>query len=79
MSEKVSGIVKWFDAKKGFGFISREGEEDVFVHYSAIQSDGYRKLEDGQPVEFILTEGRKGLEASELTLISKENFTNKES
>ena len=68
MSEKVSGTVKWFDAKKGYGFITREGEKDVFVHYSAIQGDGYRKLEDGQTVEFTIVEGRKGLEASDLTL-----------
>ena len=68
MSDKVSGTVKWFDAKKGYGFITREGEKDVFVHYSAIQGDGYRKLEDGQPVEFTIVEGRKGLEASDLTL-----------
>ena len=68
MSERVSGTVKWFDAKKGYGFITREGEKDVFVHYSAIQGDGYRKLEDGQTVEFTIVEGRKGLEASDLTL-----------
>ena len=68
MSEKVSGTVKWFDAKKGYGFITREGEKDVFVHYSAIQGDGYRKLEDGQAVEFTIVEGRKGLEASDLTV-----------
>lgn len=68
MSDKVSGTVKWFDAKKGYGFITREGEKDVFVHYSAIQGDGYRKLEDGQTVEFTIVEGRKGLEASDLTL-----------
>jgi len=72
MSEKVSGTVKWFDAKKGYGFITREGEKDVFVHYSAIQGDGYRKLEDGQPVEFTIVEGRKGLEAGELTLAGVE-------
>jgi len=71
MSERVSGTVKWFDAKKGFGFITREGEKDVFVHYSAIQGDGYRKLEDGQAVEFVLVEGRKGMEASELTFASE--------
>jgi len=72
MSEKVSGTVKWFDAKKGYGFITREGEKDVFVHYSAIQGDGYRKLEDGQAVEFTIVEGRKGLEASDLTLAGSE-------
>lgn len=72
MSEKVTGTVKWFDAKKGYGFITREGEKDVFVHYSAIQGDGYRKLEDGQAVEFTIVEGRKGLEASDLTLAGSE-------
>lgn len=75
MSEKVSGTVKWFDAKKGYGFITREGEKDVFVHYSAIQGDGYRKLEDGQTVEFTIVEGRKGLEAGELTLAGTETET----
>ncbi len=71
MSERVTGTVKWFDIKKGFGFLTREGEKDVFVHYSAIQGDGYKKLEDGQAVEFALVEGPKGLEASELTVISE--------
>ena len=69
MSERVTGTVKWFDEKKGYGFITREGEKDVFVHYTAIKGDGYRKLEDGQTVEFTLVEGRKGLEASDLTLV----------
>lgn len=69
MSERVSGVVKWFDDKKGYGFLTREGEKDVFVHYSAIQGEGYRKLEDGQAVEFVLVEGKKGLEAAELVLI----------
>jgi CspA family cold shock protein len=71
MSERVTGTVKWFDVKKGFGFLTREGEKDVFVHYSAIQGDGYKKLEDGQPVEFVLVEGSKGLEASDLTVVSE--------
>lgn len=71
MSERVTGTVKWFDEKKGFGFITREGEKDVFVHYTAITGDGYRKLEDGQAVEFTLVEGRKGLEASDLTLVTE--------
>ena len=66
MSERVNGAVKWFDAKKGFGFITREGDTDVFVHHSTIQGDGYHKLEDGQLVEFLLLEGRKELDASEL-------------
>jgi cold shock protein len=77
MSEKVSGTVKWFDAKKGYGFITREGEKDVFVHYSAIQGDGYRKLEDGQTVEFTIVEGRKGLEASDLTVAGADKETEK--
>jgi CspA family cold shock protein len=68
MAEREEGTVKWFDAKKGFGFINRESGEDVFVHYSAIQSDGYRALEDGQKVEFEIVQGRKGLEASNLTI-----------
>ncbi len=71
MSERVTGNVKWFDSKKGFGFITRDEGNDVFVHYSAIQGDGYKQLEDGQPVEFVLVEGKKGLEASDLTLISE--------
>jgi CspA family cold shock protein len=71
MAERVTGNVKWFDAKKGFGFITREGEKDVFVHYSAIMGDGYRTLEDGQAVEFELVEGKKGLEASDLHVVEK--------
>lgn len=57
------GIVKWFNAEKGFGFISVEGEEDVFVHFSAINSEGYKTLEEGQAVEFEIVEGAKGLQA----------------
>jgi len=68
MSQREVGTIKWFDAKKGFGFISRENNEDVFVHYSAIQGDGYRVLADGQKVEFEVVKGRKGLEASNLTV-----------
>ena len=68
MSEREVGTIKWFDAKKGYGFINREDGEDVFVHYSAIQGDGYRVLEDGQKVEFEVIQGRKGLEASNLSV-----------
>jgi len=57
------GTVKWFNAAKGFGFISRQNGEDVFVHFSAIQSDGYRSLQDGQAVEFTVTKGKKGWQA----------------
>ena len=55
-----TGVVKWFNNEKGFGFISAEGEGDVFVHFSAIQCDGYKSLEEGQNVEFDVVEGAKG-------------------
>ena len=58
------GTVKWFNAEKGYGFISRESDEDVFVHFSAIQADGYRSLQEGQAVEFDITQGSKGLQAA---------------
>lgn len=61
------GTVKWFNAEKGFGFISVEGEEDVFVHFSAIVSDGYKTLEEGNPVEFEIIDGAKGPQASNVT------------
>jgi CspA family cold shock protein len=64
MSERVTGTVKWFNASKGYGFIEREGGPDVFVHFSAIQGDGYRSLEEGQRVEFTIEKGPKGLQAS---------------
>jgi cold shock protein len=59
----ATGTVKWFNAEKGFGFISREGEPDVFVHHSQIQMTGYRTLTEGQTVEFDVAPGRKGEEA----------------
>jgi len=68
MSERTVGTIKWFDAKKGFGFINMDEGDDVFVHYSAIQGNGFRALEDGQKVEFEIVQGRKGLEAANLTL-----------
>ena len=69
MAERVQGTVKWFNGTKGYGFLSREGDEDVFVHYSAIQSDGYRSLEEGQAVEFTVEQGPKGLQAADVVLI----------
>ena len=59
----TTGTVKWFNSEKGFGFIAREGGDDVFVHFSAIQGDGYRTLEEGQRVQFDVAPGRKGEEA----------------
>ena len=59
----TQGVVKWFNAEKGFGFIAVEGGADVFVHYSAIQSDGYRSLEENQKVDFEITQGPKGPQA----------------
>ena len=68
MSERISGVVKWFNAAKGYGFIGREGGEDVFVHYSAITMEGYRRLEQGQKVEFSIDDGPKGLQAVNVTV-----------
>jgi CspA family cold shock protein len=63
MAEKEQGTVKWFNASKGYGFIRRESGEDVFVHYSAIQGEGYRSLEEGARVSFEVRKGPKGLQA----------------
>jgi CspA family cold shock protein len=70
MSDRITGTVKWFNSSKGFGFISREGGDDVFVHFSAIQSDGYKSLEEGQKVEFAVTQGPKGPQAADVKVIS---------
>jgi len=64
---KEQGIVKWFNAAKGYGFIQRSTGEDVFVHYTAIQADGYRTLTEGQAVEFEVKKGPKGLQAENVT------------
>ena len=63
------GKVKWFNATKGFGFIEREDGSDIFVHYSAINSDGFRSLSEGQEVSFDVVEGDKGLQAANVTLV----------
>ncbi|KNB72118.1 cold shock domain-containing protein [Brevibacillus reuszeri] len=60
----MQGKVKWFNAEKGFGFIEREGGDDVFVHFSAIQTDGFRSLDEGQSVEFDIVEGDRGPQAA---------------
>ncbi|OWY60539.1 cold-shock protein [cyanobacterium TDX16] len=64
-----TGTVKWFSAEKGFGFIAREGEQDVFVHFSAIDMPGYKALEEGQTVEFEVTKGPKGDQAQQVRVI----------
>ncbi len=69
MSDRIQGTVKWFNGSKGYGFISREGGEDVFVHHSAIIAEGYRNLEEGQRVEFSVVQGPKGLQAASVTVI----------
>ena len=69
MSERETGTVKWFNGTKGFGFIEREGGEDVFVHFSAIQGDGFRNLEEGQKVEFNVEQGQKGLQATNVSVV----------
>jgi CspA family cold shock protein len=64
MNERVTGTVKWFNAAKGYGFLAREGGPDVFVHYSAIEAEGFRTLQEGQQVEFEIEQGPKGLQAA---------------
>ena len=63
----MTGTVKWFNAEKGFGFISREGGDDVFVHFSAIQGDGFKSLDEGQKVNFDVTKGPRGPQAENVT------------
>ncbi len=69
MSDRKEGTVKWFNSSKGFGFISQEGGDDVFVHFQSIVSDGYKTLDEGQRVEFSVTQGQKGLQASDVKII----------
>jgi len=70
MNERVTGTVKWFNAAKGYGFIERQGGPDVFVHFTAIQSDGFRSLQEGQQVEFSIENGPKGLQAANVTIVN---------
>ena len=63
------GRVKWFNERRGFGFIEREDGDDLFVHYSAIQTEGFKTLEEGQEVEFDIVEGEKGLQATNVVLL----------
>ncbi|MFV1951263.1 MAG: cold-shock protein [Nitrospinota bacterium] len=69
MAEREVGIVKWFNGNKGYGFITRDQGEDIFVHYSSIRGDGYRSLEEGNKVEFAVTQGKKGLQAEDVTIV----------
>ncbi len=71
MAERITGTVKWFNAQKGFGFISRENGPDVFVHHSAIQASGYRELSEGERVEFEVTQGPKGPQASSVVRLGR--------
>jgi len=79
MAERYIGTVKWFSAPKGYGFIGRDdGEEDVFVHFSAVQMEGYKRLKEGQKVEFSVEEGPKGLQAANVIPVSSEEVETEE-
>ncbi|MFP8964998.1 cold-shock protein [Pokkaliibacter sp. CJK22405] len=69
MSNTVTGTVKWFNEEKGFGFIQQESGPDVFVHYSAIVSEGFKTLAEGQRVEFVVTQGKKGPQAENIVVL----------
>jgi len=69
VSERVTGTVKWFSRQKGYGFIEREGGDDVFVHFSAIQGEGFRNLEEGDQVEFTIESSSKGPQAADVVRI----------
>ncbi len=70
MADRVTGTVKWFNAAKGYGFIAHDGGKDVFVHYSAIQMNGYRTLSEGDQVEFTIEDGAKGPQAVQVVKLS---------
>ena len=69
MSDKITGTVKWFDESKGFGFIEQESGKDVFAHFSEIIGEGYKSLNEGQRVEFLVTQGQKGLQAEQIVAV----------
>jgi CspA family cold shock protein len=69
MADRETGTVKWFNDSKGFGFIEREGGDDVFVHHSAIQGEGFKSLQEGQQVEFEVVQGQKGPAAENVTAL----------
>jgi CspA family cold shock protein len=70
MTERETGTVKWFNNTKGYGFITREQGEDVFVHFSSIRGEGYRTLEEGQKVEFTVTQSEKGPQAQDVSVMA---------
>ena len=70
MSERIIGTVKWFNGSKGYGFLARESGADVFVHFSAIQGEGFKNLEEGQKVEFAVEKGPKGPQAVNVVVVS---------
>jgi CspA family cold shock protein len=69
MAERETGTVKWFNDSKGYGFIEREQGEDIFVHFTSIRGEGYRSLDEGQKVEFTVTEGEKGPQAQDVVAL----------
>lgn len=69
MAERETGTVKWFNDAKGFGFVERNEGEDIFVHFSAIRGEGFRSLNEGQKVEFTVTQGDKGPQAQDVTVV----------
>ena len=69
MSEKQQGVVKWFNNTKGYGFIERENDDDIFVHYNSILGDGYRSLNEGDQVEFSVVQSDKGLQAQDVVIL----------
>jgi CspA family cold shock protein len=69
-NQMAAGTIKWFNGEKGYGFIAAEGGTDVFVHYSAIQMDGYKTLQEGQKVEFEVVQGQKGPQAENVHLVA---------
>ena len=74
MAETLKGVVKWFNDAKGFGFIEHSSGKDVFVHYSVIESDGFKTLKDGEPVEYEIKEGPKGLHAARVRRTTKDTL-----
>jgi cold shock protein len=68
--ERIRGVVKWFNNAKGYGFLGHDGGADVFIHYTAISGDGYKSLQEGDPVEFEIVQGQKGPQAANVSKVS---------